>query len=123
MFFSPTFKLHLQHFILIVNDVAIWVDGVAGTVYADFQTQVTSCMQTIMKDYQCILAFFFKAVNSLMFWNSYLFRGEMHHYDFRSINRIISDTTNRDQSLTSVHEPFSHGFCHVEGDPFRRPFG
>lgn len=39
---EPTFKLHLQHFILIVNDVTIWVEGVAGTVHTDFQTQICS---------------------------------------------------------------------------------
>lgn len=38
----PTFKLYLQHFILVVNDVTIWVEGVAGTVHADFQAQISS---------------------------------------------------------------------------------
>lgn len=42
MLLKPTFKLHLQHLVLIVNDVTIWVEGVAGTVHADFQTQISS---------------------------------------------------------------------------------
>lgn len=39
----PTFKLHLQHLVLVVNDVAVGVEGVTGTVNADLQAQVGSC--------------------------------------------------------------------------------
>lgn len=46
MLLKPTFKLHLQHLVLIVNDVSIWVEGVAGTVHTDFQTQISSWWQT-----------------------------------------------------------------------------
>lgn len=46
---KPTFELHLQHLVLIVNDVAICVEGVAGAVHADFQTQISSWWQTIME--------------------------------------------------------------------------
>lgn len=42
MLSKPTFKLHLQHLVLVVNDVTVWVEGVAGTVHTDLQTQVRS---------------------------------------------------------------------------------
>lgn len=44
----PTFKLHLQHFTLVVNDVTIWAEGVAGTVHTDFQAQISSWLQTVI---------------------------------------------------------------------------
>lgn len=40
---TPTFKLHLQHLVLVVDDVAVGVEGVTGTVHADLQAQVGSC--------------------------------------------------------------------------------
>lgn len=40
---TPTFKLHLQQLVLIVDDVAVGVEGVTGTVHADLQAQVGSC--------------------------------------------------------------------------------
>lgn len=49
MLLKLTFKLHLQHLVLIVNDVTIWVEGVARTVHTDFQTQISSWLQTIIK--------------------------------------------------------------------------
>lgn len=42
MLLKLTFELHLQHLMLIVNDVTIWVEGVAGAVHTDFQTQISS---------------------------------------------------------------------------------
>lgn len=47
MVLKPTFKLHLQHLVLVVNDVTVWAEGVAGTVHTDFQTQIGSWLQTI----------------------------------------------------------------------------
>lgn len=40
---TPTFKLHLQQLVLVVDDVAVGVEGVTGTVHADLQAQVGSC--------------------------------------------------------------------------------
>lgn len=40
---TPTFKLDLQHLVLVVDDVTVGVEGVAGTVHADLQAQVGSC--------------------------------------------------------------------------------
>lgn len=45
---SFTFKLHFQHLVLI-NDVTILAEGVAGTVHTDLQTQISSWWQTIME--------------------------------------------------------------------------
>lgn len=47
MVLKPTFKLHLQHLVLVVNDVPVWPEGVAGTVHTDFQTQIGSWLQTL----------------------------------------------------------------------------
>ena len=41
MLLKHTFKLDLQHLVLIVNNVPIWVEGVAGAVHTDFQTQIS----------------------------------------------------------------------------------
>lgn len=49
MLLKPTFELHLQHLILIVNDVTVWFECVAGAVHTDFQTQITSWSQTVEK--------------------------------------------------------------------------
>lgn len=49
MLLKPTFKLHLEHLALIVNYVAIGVEGVAGTVHTDFQPMITSWWQTSME--------------------------------------------------------------------------
>lgn len=47
MLLKPTFKLHLQHLVLIVNDVPIRFEGVARTVHTDFQSQISSWWQTM----------------------------------------------------------------------------
>lgn len=36
-----TFELDLQHFVHIIDDVTVGVEGVAWAVYADLQTQVS----------------------------------------------------------------------------------
>lgn len=56
---EPTFKLHLQHLVLIVNDVTIWVEGVAGTVHTDFQTQICSWWQNVVEKRTVKMLFFF----------------------------------------------------------------
>lgn len=45
-----TFEFHLQHLLLIVDDVTIRVEGVAGAVNTDLQAQITSCRQTKPKN-------------------------------------------------------------------------
>lgn len=46
---EPTSELHLQDFVLIVDDVTVCVEGVAGTVHADFQTQIAAWWGAIIK--------------------------------------------------------------------------
>lgn len=46
---KPTSKLHLQDLVFIVDDVTVCVEGVAGTVHADFQTQIAAWLETIIK--------------------------------------------------------------------------
>lgn len=48
---EPTSKLHLQDLLLTVDDVAVWVEGVAGTVHADFQTQIAAWLEAIIYIY------------------------------------------------------------------------
>lgn len=46
---KPTSELHLQDLVFIVDDVTVCVEGVAGAVHADFQTQIAAWLEAIIK--------------------------------------------------------------------------
>lgn len=92
---KPTSELDLQDLVLF-DDVTVCVEGVAGTVHADFQTQIAAWLGAIRK-------------------HRHLRR------QTQTGNGWYRDA--EDPALTSVHQPLTHCFGHVEGHPLVGPLG